>query len=97
MALEIAKTVIFECLTVAKQYGSGLTMDEVLQNIIAISKMSNGQKISTYQDILNKRETEIDTLNFAVAKAALTSGIGSVPVAALLGEMIKVKSDLSRN
>lgn len=96
-ALKIAKTVIFECLMVAKQYGIGLTMDEVLQNIIAISKMSDGQKISTYQDILNKRETEIDTLNFAVAKAALTSGIGSVPVTALLGEMIKVKSDLSRN
>lgn len=96
-ALKIAKTVILECLTVAKQYGIGLTMDEVLQNIIAISKMSDGQKISTYQDILNKRETEIDTLNLAVAKAALTSGIGAVPVTALLGEMIKVKSDLSRN
>lgn len=97
VALKIAKTVILECLTVAKQYGIELTMDEVLQNIIAISKMSDGQKISTYQDILNKRETEIDTLNFAVAKAALTSGIEAVPVTALLGEMIKLKSDLSRN
>lgn len=96
-ALKIAKTVILECLTVAKQYGIELTMDEVLQNIIAISKMSDGQKISTYQDILNKRETEIDTLNFAVVKAALTRGIEAVPVTVLLGEMIKVKSDLSRN
>lgn len=42
----------------------------MLQNVLAISKMSDGQKISTYQDILNKRETEIETLNLAVAKAA---------------------------
>ena len=93
--LQIAKTVIEECLAVAKEYGIQLTTDDVLQNVLSISKMSDGQKISTYQDILNKRETEIETLNFAVAKAASRSGKVNVPVTALLGELIKIKSELS--
>ncbi|MCX2452533.1 ketopantoate reductase [Pedobacter sp. PLR] len=93
-ALEMAKTVISECVAVAKESGIQLTIDEVLQNVLAISKMSDGQKISTYQDILNKRETEIETLNFAVAKAA--GGKNHVPVTALLGELTKIKSELSR-
>lgn len=93
--LQIAKTVIEECLAVAKEYDIQLTTDDVLQNVLSISKMSDGQKISTYQDILNKRETEIETLNFAVAKAASRSGKVNVPVTALLGELIKIKSELS--
>lgn len=95
-ALQIAKTVIHECLAVAKENGIQLTEDEVLQNVLSISKMSDGQKISTYQDILNKRETEIETLNFAIVKAALLTGKIHVPVTALLGEMTKIKSELSR-
>jgi 2-dehydropantoate 2-reductase len=94
--LQIAKTVISECLTVANEHGILLTMEDVLQNVLFISKMSDGQKISTYQDILNKRETEIETLNFAVAKAAHVAGKASVPVTALLGELTKIKSELSR-
>jgi 2-dehydropantoate 2-reductase len=94
--LQIAKTVISECLDVAKESGIQLTMDEVLQNVLFISKMSDGQKISTYQDILNGRETEIETLNFAVAKAAHAAGKAHVPVTALLGELTKIKSELSR-
>jgi 2-dehydropantoate 2-reductase len=94
--LQIAKTVISECLDVAKENGIQLTMDDVLQNVLFISKMSDGQKISTYQDILNKRETEIETLNFAIAKAARATGKAHVPVTALLGELTKIKSELSR-
>jgi 2-dehydropantoate 2-reductase len=93
--LQIAKTVIEECLAVAKEYGIQLTTEDVLQNVLSISKMSDGQKISTYQDILNKRETEIEALNFAVAKAASRSGKVNVPVTVLLGELIKIKSELS--
>ncbi|ETZ20726.1 ketopantoate reductase family protein [Pedobacter sp. V48] len=93
--LQIAKTVIEECLAVAKEYGILLTTEDVLQNVLSISKMSDGQKISTYQDILNKRETEIEALNFAVAKAASRSGKVNVPVTVLLGELIKIKSELS--
>lgn len=95
-ALQVAKAVIGECLAVAHEHGIELTNDEVLQNVLSISKMSDGQKISTYQDILNKRETEIETLNFAIKKAADVTGKVTVPITALLGDLIKIKSDLSR-
>jgi 2-dehydropantoate 2-reductase len=51
-ALEIGKKVIGECIEVADANGIALTTDDVLQNVLTISKMSDGQKISTYQDIL---------------------------------------------
>ncbi|WP_158799704.1 ketopantoate reductase family protein [Pedobacter sp. L105] len=92
-ALQLAETVIKECLAVAHENGIDLTIADVRDNVLLISKMSDGQKISTYQDLLNKRETEIDTLNFAVAKAA---GAATVPVTSLLGELIKIKSELSK-
>ena len=95
--LQMAKTVISECLAVATNSGIRLTEAEVLENVLSISQMSDGQKISTYQDILNKRETEIETLNFAIAKVAGQNGNIQVPVTALLGELIKIKSELSRN
>jgi len=94
--LQIAKTVIGECLAVARENGIRLTEDDVLQNVLSISKMSDGQRISTYQDILNKRETEIETLNFAIANVARLTGKVEVPVTALLGELTKIKSGLSR-
>lgn len=96
-ALQIAKTVIAECLLVAKEYGIDLTPEVVLENILTISKMSDGQKISTYQDILNKRETEIETMNFAIARSAIFKGNIEVPVTEMLGQLIKIKSELSRN
>ncbi|SHE69271.1 ketopantoate reductase family protein [Pedobacter caeni] len=92
--LAIAKTVIRECLQVATENSIQLTEEEVLQNVLTISEMSDGQKISTYQDILNKRETEIETLNFAVLKAGGKKI--NMPVTALLGELTKLKSELSR-
>lgn len=88
-ALSIAKQIIEECLSVAHSHQIPLTFEEVLQNVLFISKMSDGQKISTYQDLLNKRETEIDALNLAVTSAA---GDLSVKLTATLGLLIKIKS-----
>ena len=95
-ALQLAKAVIGECIAVATQTGILLTEDEVLQNLLSISKMSDGQKISTYQDILKGRETEIETLNLTIEKVAKASGNMAVPVTALLGQMTKLKADLFR-
>jgi 2-dehydropantoate 2-reductase len=96
-ALQIAKTVICECIAVSKKLDIDLTEDDVLQNVLSISKISDGQKISTYQDILNGRETEIETLNFAVNKVAKDLGNIGIPVTALLGQMTKIKADLFRH
>lgn len=93
-ALEIAKTVIAECIAVSSELGIELTANDVLQNVLTISKMSDGQKISTYQDILKGRETEIETLNFVVDRIAKLSGKNTVPVTALLGQLTKIKADI---
>lgn len=92
-ALEMAKQVISECLAVAHTWQIQLGFQEVLDNLLTLSRLSDGQKISTYQDILNKRETEIETLNLAIAKVA---GDVPVPVTTFLGQLAKLKSDLSR-
>ena len=91
-ALEIGKKVIDECLTVAGAAGVQLTKQEVIENVLMISRFSDGQKISTYQDILNRRETEIESLNFAITAAAKRLGNMQVPATSLLGELIRVKS-----
>ncbi|WP_221393001.1 ketopantoate reductase family protein [Dyadobacter sp. NIV53] len=96
-ALEMAKKVIGECIEIAEENSIHLTMDSLVQNVLNLSKMSDGQKISTYQDILNKRETEIETLNLAIARIASVNNRINVPVTALLGELIKIKSEISRS
>lgn len=93
--MEIGKAVIRECLAVAHKFGIQLTENEVLQNVLMISKMSEGQKISTYQDILNRRQTEIESLNFAIVDAARKVGNVPVPVTAMLGTLTKIKSELA--
>lgn len=93
-ALEIGKNVIRECLHVARAAGIQLTEQEVVDNVLMISRFSDGQKISTYQDILNNRETEIESLNFAIAGTAKRLGTGQVPTTSLLGELIRVKSEI---
>lgn len=94
-ALAIAKRVIAECLAVAAKQGVSLRQHDVEEGLLAISRMSDGQAISTLQDIRNKRETEIDTLNFAVAKMARGDDIDVIETN-LLGQLTKLKSILHR-
>lgn len=94
-ALAIAKRVITECLAVAAKQGVSLRQQEVEEGLLAISRMSDGQAISTLQDIRNKRETEIDTLNFAIAQMAKVDNIDVIETT-LLGELTKLKSILHR-
>ncbi|HEX2846492.1 MAG TPA: 2-dehydropantoate 2-reductase [Chitinophagaceae bacterium] len=95
-ALHIAERVIAGCVAVAESKGIYLKEDEVMNTLLSISQSSDGQLISTYQDIMNKRRTEIETLNFAIADSANTSEqAGAVIETRLLGELVKLKSELS--
>lgn len=95
-ALDIAREVINECVQIAAEAGVVLLVEDVIANLLAISKASDGQLISTLQDINRKRPTEIDTLNFAIANIAEQSGKGHlVERTRLLGELVKLKSDIS--
>ncbi|WP_071836934.1 ketopantoate reductase family protein [Terrimonas ferruginea] len=91
-ALEIARTVIAECIAVARTQGISLTASEVEESLLKISKLSDGQLISTYQDILAGRRTEIDTLNFEIVRMA---GNVNVSNTKLLGELVRLKADMS--
>lgn len=93
----VAKRVIEECTLIANEVGVGLDPKEVEEQVLMISKKSDGQFISTYQDIKNKRKTEIDTLNFEIVRIAVKAGKEHlVKETKLLGELVKMKSELSR-
>jgi 2-dehydropantoate 2-reductase len=95
-ALAIARQVIEECLLVAKAKGVQLELGEVLNLLLQISKSSDGQLISTLQDIKKHRPTEIDTLNMAIAAMADSMKIGErVAVTRALGKLIKIKETVN--
>ena len=96
--LDIAKRVITECAAIAKENGIDLEVDEVVERLLLISKSSDGQLISTLQDIKNKRPTEIETLNFEIVNIARKSNKeNTVANTKLVGELTRLKSELSRS
>jgi len=97
MALQLAERIITECVLIANKKGILLQVPAIIDTLLMISRTSSGQLISTYQDILNKRETEIETLNFAFADMARQLQIPeAVTETRLLGDLIKLKSAISR-
>jgi 2-dehydropantoate 2-reductase len=97
-ARAIALRVIRECVAVAAQTGVVLDTQEVLNTVLLISQSSEGQLISTLQDIKNGRETEIESLNFAIVRTAMSANHpGSVAETRLLGELVRLKSELTRS
>lgn len=92
-ALAIAQAMISECIAVAALEGIQLTAEEVTESLLLISQFSDGQLISTLQDIRNKRPTEIDTLNLAIASiAAARKQEHLVQITNTLGRLVKIKS-----
>ncbi len=96
-ALALAKGVVKECISISAEVGVKLNEADVIENILLISKSSEGQLISTLHDINNKRPTEIESLNFEIVRLAQQFGKENlVTQTGLLGELIKLKSDFSR-
>jgi 2-dehydropantoate 2-reductase len=97
VAMSIANRVIKECVAVANQVGITLDAHSVAETVKLISKSSEGQLISTLQDIKEGRQTEIDSLNFAIARIATAVGKENLIVETkLLGELTKLKAELCR-
>jgi len=94
-ALAIARRVVEECSLVANKKGIPINTDDVIQNLLLISKSSDGQLISTLQDIRAGQPTEIDTLNFEIARIAERFGmLDNVRETRLLGELTRLKSGI---
>jgi 2-dehydropantoate 2-reductase len=92
----LATEVIDECVRIGKAVGVNLDAEEVLQTVLRISKSSDGQLISTLQDIRNNRPTEIDSLNFAIsAIATQLNRPDLVTKTKLLGQLTKLKSQIT--
>ena len=94
----LAREVVDECISLTANMGlSSITAEGIMKQIFSISKRSDGQLISTLQDMKNGRETEIDSLNLEIARIAENM----VPPVELnitetLGKLIKLKSTLGR-
>ena len=89
----LAREVVRECLALTDRLNITLSESELMEQIMLISKGSDGQLISTLQDIRSGRQTEIEFLNLEIARvaAALQPRL-HLPRVELLGKMILVKS-----
>lgn len=89
----LGREIIRECVTLTDRLGIGLSEDELLEQLLRISKGSDGQLISTLQDIKGCRQTEIEFLNLEIARiAAQMQPAIYLPKVELLGKMILAKS-----
>jgi 2-dehydropantoate 2-reductase len=92
-AAELARQVVRECVTLTDRLNLGLTEQELMDQILLISTRSDGQLISTLQDIRAGRETEIASLNLEMARiAASLEPSLPLPRVELLGRLIAVKA-----
>jgi 2-dehydropantoate 2-reductase len=92
-AASLARQVVGECLAVTDRLQLELSEGELMEQLLLISRRSDGQLISTLQDIRRGRPTEIAFLNLEIARvaAALQPPV-PVPAVEFLGNMIAVKS-----
>ncbi|HEX8684335.1 MAG TPA: 2-dehydropantoate 2-reductase, partial [Ardenticatenaceae bacterium] len=92
-AAELAREVVRECVTVADRLNLGLSENEIMEQLMRISKGSDGQLISTLQDIRSGRQTEIESLNLEIARVAASMQPQILlPRVEFLGKMIVAKS-----
>ena len=89
----LARDVVRESVMLTDRLDMRLSESELMEQIMLVSKRSNGQLISTLQDINVGRETEIEYLNLEIARVAgsLQPSL-KLPRVELLGKMILAKS-----
>jgi 2-dehydropantoate 2-reductase len=90
---QLASDVVAECLVLTDRLGLRLTREDLMDQILQISRTSDGQLISTLQDIRHGRETEIEFLNMAMGRtAAAQQPRIELPKTDLLGRMVLAKA-----
>jgi 2-dehydropantoate 2-reductase len=95
-ALNLARRVIAECVGIANRKNILLTIHDIEEALLQISRASDGQLISTLQDIRAGRQTEIDTLNFELGRQAAELGLHhKIPATLLLGELTRLKAGIN--
>ncbi|MDC0427053.1 2-dehydropantoate 2-reductase [Pelagibacteraceae bacterium] len=89
----LGKQIILETRAVARADGVDVTEDECLEMFNKIVDSNQTNKSSMCFDILNKRKTEIEFINGAVAKIGKNHGI-KTPMNDLMYDMIMVKEGM---
>jgi 2-dehydropantoate 2-reductase len=95
---EIAVEIVRETLEVTKRLGLDLNEKALMEQLLRISERSDGQLISTLQDLKNGNETEIEFLNLEIARIA-EEMIPRIVVSKtkVLGELVLIKSKMRGN
>lgn len=92
-AERLARELVGECLTLTERLGLDLTEGEIMAQLLRISRGSDGQLISTLQDLRAGRPTEIEFLNLEIARLAASQQPPLwLPRVELLGRMVLMKS-----
>ena len=94
---QLGMSIVRECIALAEAYGVHLDINKVEEKLLFISQRANGQIISTFEDLRKGRPTEINSLNLEIKR--LSEAIGKpylTPKTSMLGEIIDIKSRLSR-
>lgn len=92
-SLGLMKDLVYESVSIAKELGLNFEKDETLEKVKSVAKNTYSNKSSMLQDILNKRETEIDKINGAVVKVGEKVGI-STPINSTIVKLVKSINDL---
>jgi 2-dehydropantoate 2-reductase len=89
----LAREIIRECVVLTDRLELRLSESELMEQLLRISQGSDGQLISTLQDIRSGRQTEIESLNLEIARiAALMEPKIDLPRVEFLGKMILAKA-----
>jgi 2-dehydropantoate 2-reductase len=95
-AMIIAREMLSEAQKVAAANGVDIGMEELESGLLAISRFSTGQEISTLQDIRAGRLTEIGSLNFELMRLANAADpVIPTPLLGLAGKLTELKSILN--
>lgn len=90
-AVGLAEKLIAECIQVARTEGVHLEPSNLRQQVLDISRTTDGLLISTLQDLNAGRATEMPFINLAVVRKAAQS---SVPATEFLGRLVQLKEAL---
>ena len=85
---ELMRQAVIEATKVAKRKKAKLIFDDPLQKVESVCKDTAANICSMLQDVIHKKETEIDFINAAIVRHAKSSGL-KVPVNEMLTQLVK--------
>lgn len=97
MAMGLAREIVMECVPVASRLGVAVSAEEILDQIVMISRRSKGQLISTLQDIRANRDTEIAYFNLEICRVGgETEPPIDLPLTRMLGLLTLKKAEIAK-